>query len=1500
MSLTDSPFTTTTVEFDPFADGELLLTALATESQKEIWASVRMSDEANCAYNESQSLRLRGDLNIAALQSALQELVQRHEALRMTFSPDGRQLCIATSQEQELPLIDLCELEPQKRNKQLVDFLAKEVSQPFNLEIGPLFRTKLIRLSSQEHLMLLTAHHIICDGWSWGVIIPELGKLYSDIQKGLIPELEEPDRFSDYALQQEDEANSSEAIAAEKYWVNQFSSSIPVVDLPTDRPRPSLRTFNAAREDRVLEAALVAALKQLGNQVGCSFMTVVLAAFEAFLSRLTQQPDLTIGIPTAGQAASGRYNMVGHCVNLLPIRTHVEADGSFIDYLRSRRVPLLDAYDHQQFTFGSLVKKLTLPRDPSRIPLVPVIFNLDRGLEKEQLQFAGLEVEFSTNPRSAENFELYVNATELGGKLILECQYNTNLFDAETIQRRLAEFETLLAGVVADPDCTIATLPLLSKAEQQLLAQWNETQQDYPHDKCLHQLVEEQVARSPEAIAVIFEGQKLTYAELDRRADQLACYLQTLGVRPDTLVGICVERSPEMIIGILGILKAGGAYVPLDPSLPQERLAYMMEDSQIALLLTQQRLKVKLGDPEGHIICLDTDWEAIATASTTVSIKDVTPDNLAYIIYTSGSTGKPKGVAIQHRSVVNLLNSVRHQPGLTDQDTLLSVTTFSFDISVCELFLPLIVGAKLLLISQTVASDGIELLKVLQTYEVTFMQPTPATWRMLLAAGWQGSPQLKAISTGEALPRELANQLLPKVAQLWNLYGPTETTIWSTACQIQSSNELLSIGRPISNTQTYILDARLQPVPIGVPGELYIGGDGLARGYLNRPELNQEKFIVNPWDNSGRLYKTGDLARYLPDGRIECLGRLDYQVKIRGFRIELGEIEAALLGHPSVEEAVVTVREDIPGEKALVGYVIPGSLSQTDTPVNSSNSTQHVAAWNQRWDLLYQSGLSNDPTRDSSQPQSLDDAAILQQLTDRTDFNEQVREWLAQTTERIVKLHPNRVLEIGCGTGQILMAIASHCSYYLGTDYSATAIEALEKQLKTASVTLPQVELKHQAADEFQNIEPASFDTVIIHSVAQYFPDVQYLVRTIENAVRAVKSGGCIYIGDIQSYALLEAYHAGAQLKRSPASMTTAKLRAIVENRVRNEDELVVDPEFFYALKEYLPGIDRVEIELRRGRLWNETTQFHYDVFLYVGTEETNAIDPLWHDWLDEDLTVAGVRQLLEETQPDYFFIKRIPNARIQKEVQTLALLKQNDNPETLANLLEKLETLPTGIDPEVIWELGESLSYQVSLRWSSAAKDGYFEAVFARSHQAFSIPSPTVAPTWKDYANNPALKQADDRQLIPQLRQFLQKRLPDYMIPSTFVALEVMPLTANGKIDRKALPKPDSIQQLDKTYVAPQNSLEQQIAEVWEQVLNLERVGIYDNFFELGGHSLLGIQIVSRLRKTLQIELPLASLFEVPTIANLAKRIETIQWAAKVSDETQMEMIGEYEEGEI
>lgn len=1077
---------TIAIDFDPFADGEVLLTALATESQKEIWASVQLGDDANCAYNESVSILLRGELEINALRLAFEQLIQRHEALRTTFDPEGQNLCITESPEATFSLVNLSNLNQTQQAQKIVDAKQQAVSVSFDLEHGPLFRIDLFKLESRLHLLILTTHHIVFDGWSWGVIIPELGKLYSAFRLGETPDLEEPDRFSNYALMLEEAESNEDAIATEAYWINKFAQSVPIVDFPTDRPRPPIRTFNAARIDWTLDADLVAALKQLGSTFNCSFLTTMLSSFEVFLARLLKQEELVVGLPAAGQASAGQYQLVGHCVNLLPVRSFVDSKQDFSSYLRSRRAGLLDDLEHQQFTFGSLIKKLTLLRDSSRIPLVSVAFNLDQSLDPDKLVFAGLQVEIASNPRTYENFELFVNGTERNGTLTLECQYNTNLFDAETIERRLAEFETLLRGIVADPNQAIAQLPILPESEQQQLRFWNQTQVEYDQSLLVHQRFEQQAQQLPHTLAVQSGANQISYGELNARANQLANRLVRLGVEPNTLVGICLERSPEFVWAALSILKAGAAYVPLDPNYPLDRLSFMLNDSGVKVLLTQQQYLNQVPISGVEIICLDTDWQNIAQESSGDLPNRTTGDHLAYVIYTSGSTGKPKGVEICHRGLLNLVLWHHQEYQVIPTDRATQIASPAFDASVWELWPYLTAGASLHIPDEDTRGMPSKLATWLASQAITLgFLPTPLA-EALLQEPLPANLCLRALLTGGDALRQVPTQALP--FNLVNHYGPSENTVvttWAPVVIGPGHRAAPPIGRPIANTQVCVLDANLQAVPIGVAGELHIRGVGLAKGYLNRPELTNEKFIPDPFSSNpeDRLYKTGDLVRFLADGNLEFLGRIDNQVKIRGFRIEIGEIETILRQYSNLSEVAIVDQDDASGNKQLIAYIV-------------------------------------------SQP----------------------------------------------------------------------------------------------------------------------------------------------------------------------------------------------------------------------------------------GTEVT----PI-------------------------------------------------------------------------------------------------------------------------------------------ELRNFLKQHLPDYMVPAVFIPLEKLPLTPSGKIDRRALPEPDIVRSdMNATYVAPRNSTEQRIAEIWQQVLKLERLGIHDNFFDLGGHSLLATQVLSRLRLSLDVDLPLRTFFEVPTIADLAERIETIHWLANSTSDEFSKSNAAFEEGEL
>jgi amino acid adenylation domain-containing protein/non-ribosomal peptide synthase protein (TIGR01720 family) len=882
-------------------------------------------------FNIFTALRLKGSLNVAAFEQSLNEIIKRHEALRTNVvQVDGQPFqAITPTPTLTLPVVNLENFPEVEREAEILGLAREEARRPFNLARDRLLRATLLRLNETEHVVLFTIHHLVSDDWSIGILIREMTALYKAFdrhQPSSLPEL--PIQYADFALWQQQWLQGDVFQNQLSYWKQQLGGHLPILQLPTDHPRPAVATFRGASQSFSLTAELTEALEALSQKEDATLFMTLLAAFKTLLYRYTGSEDVVVGSPIANRNRAEIEGLIGCFVNTLVLRTDLSGNPTFRELLRRVREVTLGAYAHQDLPFEKLVEELQPQRNLSYTPLFQVMFVMQDNVSMSALELSGLTWSALEIDNDTTKFDLILRVTEVGGRLVGTLEYSTDLFNADTITWMTGHLQTLLEGIVAKPDQPLSTLSLLTSIEQQQLLEWNQTQTDYPVDVCLHKLFEAQVEQTPDAVAVVFENQQLTYQELNQRANQLAHYLQQLGVKPEVLVGLCIERSLEMVIGILGILKAGGTYVPLDPAYPQERLAFMLEDAQVPILLTQAHLLKELPQHPAKVSCLDTDWNVCAHQSQENPVSGVTAENSIYAIYTSGSTGKPKGVINTHFGLSNRLLWMQDAYQLTAADGVLQKTSFSFDVSVWEFFLPLITSARLVLAKPGGHKDSAYLVELIAKEQITTLHFVPSMLRVFLE-----EPELdkcraikRVICSGEALPFDLQEHFFARLdAELHNLYGPTEAAIDVTfwACQ-RGNTERIPIGRPIANTQIYLLDRHLQPVPIGVPGELHIGGVGLARGYLNRPEITAEKFIPNPFSGElgARLYKTGDLARYRPDGSIEFLGRIDHQVKLRGFRIELGEIEAVLSQHPGIRETLVVVREDEPGNKRLIAYVV--------------------------------------------------------------------------------------------------------------------------------------------------------------------------------------------------------------------------------------------------------------------------------------------------------------------------------------------------------------------------------------------------------------------------------------------------------------------------------------------------------------------------------------------------------------------------------------------------
>jgi amino acid adenylation domain-containing protein len=915
-----------------------------SHGQKALWFLQRMAPDS-AAYHITAAVRVRGALDSAALRRAFQALTDRHPALRTTFHGRAGEPVqhVHARREPDFEVEEAAGL----AGPELSARLARELyRRPFDLEAGPLLRVALFRLGPDEHALALAVHHLVADFWSLAVLFDELGQLYARETDGNAelppaPEL----TYVDWGRWQNGRLAGSEEDRLWRYWQAALRGPRPDLDLPSDRPRPAVETDRGASISLVLGPEIAARVRGLSTASGTTQFMTLLAGFQAVLHRWSGQEDLMVGCPVAGRNAPGVAGVVGYFVNPVVVRGDLSGEPTFAAFLGRVRGAVLGALAHADYPFALLVERLQPSRDPSRSPLFQALFILQqahrpdrRDLAPLALGEAGAEAVLGplalTSLDLAERpaqFDVTLSMAESGRGLTASLGYNADLFDRVTAARLLGHLRQLLAGAGLAPEARLGDLPLLTPQERtQLLIEWNATAAEYPA-ATVDQLISAQVERTPDRTAVVADDGSLTYEELERRSRQLARHLETLGAKPEAPVGVLMDRTSDLLVSLLGVLKAGGAYLPLDPAYPQDRISYMLEDSGARVVLTRDRFQPILAGWPGRVVRLDADWPEIAGEGSDPPGSRARPDQLAYVIYTSGSTGRPKGVEIPHGALVNFLTAMARQPGIAPEDILLSVTTHSFDIAGLELYLPLLAGARVVLARREAAADGAALLRLLAGSGATLMQATPATWRLLLAAGWDGAPPLRVLCGGEALPRDLADRLLERAAAVWNLYGPTETTIWSTAGRVRpgapAGSTVLSIGRPIANTSIHVVDRAGRPVAIGAPGELLIGGRGLARGYRGRPDLTAERFVPDPWrgEPGARLYRTGDLARFRTDGEIELLGRLDHQVKIRGFRIELGEVEAALSAHPDVRQAVVVARPDASGLQRLVAYAVFGA-----------------------------------------------------------------------------------------------------------------------------------------------------------------------------------------------------------------------------------------------------------------------------------------------------------------------------------------------------------------------------------------------------------------------------------------------------------------------------------------------------------------------------------------------------------------------------------------------
>lgn len=1376
---------------------------LLSFAQQRLWFLEQL-EGGHAAYNIPVGFRLKGAFNPGVLALSLNEIMRRHEALRTAFKTvDGQPLIQiierchverqpmreidgafmidrkageANEDEILVPLyeVDLRGQEDKEREKQIQRLIHHDATTPFDLSQCPLFRLLLIREGDAEYCFCMTIHHIIYDGWSAGVFIWELSVLYKAFSAGKpspLPDL--PVQYADFAQWQRKWLHTGVLEREVAYWREQLAGSLPALELPTDKQRPPVQTFPGARHSFALPPELSVALKRLSRQEECTLFMTLLAAFNILLYRYTGQEDILVGSPIANRNRAETEALIGFFVNTLVLRADLSGNPSFREVLDRVRIMTQQAHAHQDVPFDILVEELKPERVLNRQAFFQVVFVLQNA-PAQLPEFSRATLTPLDLHNEAAPFELIFEMVETRGRLFANITYNTDLFFPATISRMEGHFRTLLEGIVKTPEQRIAELPILTEAEQhQILVEWNNTRTEYPKDRCIHELFEAQVARTPDAVAVIFKEQQLTYQELNRRANQLARYLREKGVIPEVLVGIYMERSLDTIVGILGILKAGGAYVPINPEYPKDRLAFMVKDSRLKVLLTQAKLESDLPRQQAIVISVDTDWKSLISNQDQANLNsDTLAENLAYVIYTSGSTGEPKGVAIQHRSVVNLSvglqKAIYHQ--YRNQHLRVSLNgPLSFDTSVKQL-IQLLHGHILDIVPESVRIDGFALLSFLRHHKIEVFDCTPSQLHLLLSAGLLNNPKSAPhciLVGGEPIDEALWTNLR-RIEDIvfYNVYGPTECTVDSTICCLQTAPDEPTIGHPITNTQVYILDSNLQPVPIGIPGELHIGGVGLARAYLNAPDMTAEKFIANPFSSEpdSRLYKTGDMVCYLPDGSIRFLERIDDQVKLRGFRIEPGEIEAVLEQHPDVHEAVVMLREIYPNDKRLVGYIVP-RLKRCPT-----------IAGRQRYKL----------------PNNL---AIIHLNKNETDFlYKEMFEVQAYLKHGITIKDGDCVFDVGTNIG--LFTLFAHLQ---GKDITLYGFEPnpFVFEILRLNTLLYGVNARLFNCGLFKETQIANFT---------FYPGFSIL------------SG--LYADKEDEKEVVRSFILKQQESRTDASsmehVSSESLEELLSEKFESQTFEVQLRRLSNIIEEnHVECIDLLKINVEKSE---------FEVLEGIGEE----------NW-------QKIRQIAMEVHD------------IDGRLHQITTLLKNQGYQ---------------VTVEQDWSLADTTKtnyYVYAIKKGDKHKSSYNTAPPSSQKSNRMLPNPILS--------------------AKELQNFLEEKVPDYMVPSTFVFLEALPLTPNAKVDRCALPAPDLKRaKLTEVLISPCNPLEKSIATVWIEVLGVEQIGIHDNFFDLGGHSLLAMQLVSKLSKIFNITISVKNLFLHPTIAELTEIIEELHQQPEVS----------------
>lgn len=1468
-------------------------------AQERLWFLHLMEPENPC-YNMPFIFRLSGELNVGALRETFALLAERQEALRTTFrSNDGAPLQVIHERMQTPWVeIDLSALPDAEREQRMQELCKESFLRPFALERDMPIRVDLIRMGRQEWVLLVCMHHIASDGWSVGVLGAELSALYAhNLGQGDLPPTPAV-QYADYALWQREYLSGEYYRKQMRYWRGALLDAPAELALPTDYPRPKTPSYRGGMHVFMLDQELTSAINALAEQEGATLFMTLHAAFTVLMSRLSGQSDIVVGTPYAGRNSGEIESLIGFFVNTLALRSELAPETPFNEFLQQSKNTVLGAFEHSDIPFEKVVAAAAPERTVERMPLVQTMFALQE-VPIDKYQFAGLELAPVKLDSPIVRMDLETHVWEYEGRLTGVMWYALDLFAEKSIQRFSDCFEALLRSIVQAPDQPISRLDILTEQERALIATLSAPKRtDYPRQNNVPTLFAAQTGNTPDAVALDFPDGKLTYAELETRANQLANRLAALraGAAPFA-VGVCMRRSARLAVALTAILKAGGVYVPLDPEYPVERLRFMMQDAEVAVVLvddfTEETLSPHTGIPPLQNVDDHTISDEFSTPPESgLAVPATAP---AYIIYTSGTTGAPKGVVVPHRAIVRLVKNTDYVD-INQGEIMAQASNSSFDAYTFEIWGALLNGATLLGVDKETLLTPTALKELLSSQGVDYMFLTTALFNQCAKSAPEMFNGLRMLSFGgEAVDPGAVRRVLDAGGpeRLLHVYGPTENTTFSTWFAVQDVPEganSVPIGRPLANSTAYILDEGMQPVPVGAPGELYVGGDGLALEYLNRPQRTFQSFKPDPFSPApgAKMYATGDVVRMLADGNIEFIGRRDAQVKVRGHRIELEEIQQELEAHPAVGQAVAVVSKDTEHD-VLAAYVTPSGFADADD--KEALARQFIEEWRELYAETY---CEFDESAATPAPDSADPTLCLagwnSSYTGQPIAQEEMLEWLDATIQRIQEFQAKRILEIGCGTGLLLSRLAPLCDAYMGVDYSPQAVRAIER-LKERYPELAHVQVEQRFADDFSTLEEGAFDLVILNSIVQYFPDMDYLVRVLEGAVKMLAPGGAVFIGDVRNLETLPMFHADVIVHRSEKDVLREQIQAQVQRAQLHDKELVISPQFFAAFAQQAPSVRSSRIDLKKGRFANELNCYRYDAALLL-KEEGEHIHPEWLEWGDDVESLEELEQKLQNIE-DPLGVRGIVDLRLSEGLWVSTWLESPDTARTTVQDLRNSERPKfDGVYPEQLFTVAEKLGMQVETRLGDApnahGKGELSIVFFPKGTRRTPVSYEDIPPRpWKEYGNEPLIGKLAQG-LPAALHAHLKQRLPEYMRPTSLMVLENMPLTPNGKLDRRALPAPRTAAPgAGVGDVKFRDALEMQIARIWRDGLNVEGIGPDDNYFDLGGHSLLAIGLIREVEKELGVKLSVKDLMLHPTVAGLARRVKEVLMSVADEGET-------------